>query len=393
MNRWVISTVLSGWSAGASVFINTFLAFQLTVVEYGVWVKLTALLPLVSALMAPMVLMCSRVNSEYSIQARVAERILVMSSTVASILALCLVSIDLMFQFGTLYAFALWVVTVCKVSLDGLLCSPNIIRLGMADKIARSVFPTIVLLALLVFRPTSAKLACLCIAAATGFCALGTMRWFSRQLNRERVSLTASVRLYLQELPSTYLSLVSLGVYSIPLFIFSTKNDQSAAALLGVTLTVVQGSASFANIILSQHMLSVATALTPNKHPCVMRISAPLGVIIMCCFFAPVLIGGYGYHRSISCWPTLAFATTCLVVVETSQGIMTNVLLRLGKRKVILSATVSAVLNIILVVALADPINLILSIACVQFLAFLLPGVWQISLLAKKRGSNLQLSF
>lgn len=393
MRRWIISTVLSGWTAGASVLTNILLAFQLPVVEYGVWVKLTALLPLVSSLMAPVVLMCSRVTPEYAIQARQAERILVLSAMSAGILALGLVLMDGMVQVSALAAVALWVVSICKVALDGLLWSPNVVRLGMADKIARSLPPTVVLIGLLVFRPTTTMFACLCIAAATGLCALGIMRWLSRQLNRENVSLAQAVRLYLQELPSAYLSLVSLGVYSIPLFVFSTKTDHSAAALLGISLTVVQGASAFATIILSQHLLSMASALAPSKDPCEMKIGAPIAISLMCCFLASVLIGSYGNYRSISSWPNLALATGCLVLVETSQGMVTNVLLRLGKRKVIVSATISAVFNVLLGFTMVDPIGLIFAIVGVQFFAFLLPGVWQINELLKARGSNLQLSF
>ncbi len=393
MKRWILAMALSGWAAGASVFINLLLAFQLPVVEYGLWVKLTALLPLVSALMAPMVLMCSRVTPEHATQARQAEHILVLAATSAGILALGLVVMDGMLQVAYLAAIALWVVSICKVALDGLLWSPSILRLGMADKIARSMSPTAVLVGLMVFRPTTTMSACLCIAAATGLCALGTMRWFSRQLNRESISLAQAIRLYMQELPSAYLSLVSLGVYSIPLFVFSTKTDHSAAALLGISLTLVQGASAFATIILSQRLLSVASVLTLGKVRSVMKIGAPIAISLMCCLLALVLIGSYGIYRSIPSWPTLALATGCLVLVETSQGMMTNVLLRLGKRKVIVSATVSAIFNVLLGVTLVDPIPFICAISCVQFVAFLLPGVWQIHQLVKAKGSNLQVSF
>jgi len=384
---------LSGWAAGASVLINLLLAFQLPVVEYGLWVKLTALLPLVSALMAPMVLMCSRVTPEHATQARQAENILVLSATYAGMLALGLVVMDGILQVSYLAVIALWVVSICKVALDGLLWSPSILRLGMADKIARSMSPTVVLVGLLLLRPDTTMVACLCIAAATGLCALGTMRWFSRQLNRESISLAQAIRLYLQELPSAYLSLVSLGVYSIPLFVFSTKTDHSAAALLGISLTVVQGASAFATIILSQHLLSVASVLTHSKDSRVMKIGAPISISLMCCLLAPIFIGSYGIYRSIPSWPALALVTGCLVLVETSQGMMTNVLLRLGKRKVIVSATVSAIFNVLLGITLANPVRLIFAIACVQFFTFLLPGLWQIYKVVKTKGSNIQVSF
>jgi hypothetical protein len=392
MKRWIIFIALSGWAASASVFINLFLAFQLPVVEYGLWVKLTALLPLVSALMAPIVLMCSRVTPDHATQARQAEHILVLAATIAGILALGLVVMDGMLQDAYLAAFALWVVSICKVCVDGLLWSPSILRLGMADKIARSMSPTVVLVGLLVFRPNTAMFACLCIAAATGLCALSTMRCFSRHVNRESISLDQAIRLYLQELPSAYLSLVSLGIYSIPLFVFSTKTDHSATALLGISLTVVQGASAFATIILSQHLLSVASVLTPGKERSAMKIGPPIAISLMCCFLAPVVIGSYGIYHSIPIWPMLALATGFLVLVETSQGMMTTVLLRLGKRKVIVSATVSAIFNILLGVTLVHPIQLICAIAGVQFFAFLLPGIWQIYNLVKVKGSNLHVS-
>lgn len=383
---------LSGWAAGASVFMNLLLAFQLPLVEYGLWIKLTALLPLVSSLMAPMVMMCSRVTPEHVRQARQAEHILVLTAMYAGILALGLVVTDWMLEVSYLAAIALWVVSICKVALDGLLWSPSIIRLGMADKIARSMAPTAVLVGLLLLRPTTTMLACLCITTATALCSLGIMRWFSRQLNLESIDLAQAIRLYRQELPSAYLSLVSLGVYSIPLFIFSTNTHHSATALLGISLTVVQGASAFATIVLSHHLLSVASALTPSKDGGVMKIGAPIAISLMCCLLAPILIGSYGIYRSIPSWPSLALATGCLVLVETSQGVMTSVLLRLGKRKVIVSATLSAIFNVLLAAAMVDPIRLIYAIACVQLFVFLLPGVWQIYKLVKARGSNLHLS-
>ncbi len=392
MKRWIISMALSGWAAGASVLINLLLAFQLPVVEYGLWVKLTALLPLVPALMSPIVLMCTRVTPEHATQARQAEHILVVSAASAGMIALGLVVMHGILQVGYLAAITLWVVSICKVALDGLLWSPSILRLGMADKVARSMSPTVVLVGLLMFRPTTTVFACLCIATATGLCALGTMRWFSRQLNQESISLAQAIRLYLQELPSAYLSLVSLGVYSIPLFVFSNKTDHSAAALLGISLTVVQGASAFATIVLSQHLLSVASVLTQRKDPCVMKIGEPIAISLMCCLLAPILIGSYGIYRSIPSWSALALATGCLVFVETSQGIVTNVLVRLDTRKVIVSATVSAILNILLGITLVNPIQLIYAIACVQFCVFLLPGVWQIYKVVKAKGSNLQVS-
>lgn len=392
MKYWLISLALSGWAAGASVFINLLLAFQLPVAEYGVWVKVTALLPMVSTLMAPLVLMCSRVTSEHATQAHQAERILVLSATSAGILALGLVAAGAMFQVVHVAGLALWLVSVCKVALDGLVWSPNILRLGMADKIARSLPPTAVLVSLLVFQPTTTIFACLCMAGATGLCALVIMRWLASHLSQVSVSPVQVIRLYWKELPSAYLSLVSLGVFSVPLFIFSTKDDLGAAASLGISLTVVQGASAFATIILSQHLLSVARGLTPSEESCVIKIGTPAAIAFMSCVVATLLVGSYGLYRSIPGWPALAMATGCLVLVETSQGMITGILLRLGDRKVIASATASAILNISLGFTLVDPVELIWSIACVQLLSFLLPGIWRVNTLITARGSYLKVS-
>lgn len=382
MSYWLISAFLSGWAAGASIFINLLLALQLSVAEYGAWVRLTALLPLASALIAPLALTCNRVSPEFNKQAKQAARSLMVLALGAAVVAqgavltkICLPRIDY------IAGIALWIASFSKVALDGLLLSPRIVEIGISDKIARSIVPTSALLILLLFRPTTVSMVCICLAGATGLACLASAHWLGKHLDETRVKMVDMSRLYFKELPSAYLSLVSLGVFSIPLFLFSKAAEHSAAAALGIALTVVQGAVAFATLILSRHSLALTQAIMLKERHETLKIHPFIVVSILCSALSALLISGYGIYRALPNWGSLAAATSALVLIEITQGTVTAILLRIGDRRVIASATVSAMLNTALASILAGPIELIWALTGVQLVSFLFPGVWRLKVL------------
>jgi hypothetical protein len=385
--------MLSGWAAMASIVINLILAFQLSLTEYGIWVKHTALLPLVSVVLAPLILMCSRVNPEQEKQSRQARRILVL-------IALCSGIMAIVFSFSTSTAeltlklgISLWLAAFCKSALDGVIWSPEIVHHGMLDKSARSVTPSFVLFAFLVFQPSTAANAIAYMTGTTGLCSLVVITWIGRYLHFSSINSREILLIYFKELPSVYLTLMSLGVFSLPLFIFSHKSGSEYAAVLGVSLLVVQGASTFSTILLGKQQLMLAQMLSGLGLVHKIKIGAPTATVFICFFLVLFLVGGYALYKNISFWLMLAVATGILVLVESSQGLITGLLLRLGDRMILLSATVSAIINTTLSFTLSDPISLIWLMAFVQFFSFLLPGLVRINKFSKARGSIIKLSF
>lgn len=392
-NLSLISIFLSGWAASASVFINLLLVYILPQVEYASWIQLTSLLPFLLILLAPIMILSSRVGSVHLTASRQAVYLLVVIIIGSGFLILVLAIIGFLSEHTLfLSGVCLWLSVACKAALDGIMWTPNIVNHGLIDKFARIFIPTTVLIGLIIFQPQMVTHTAILISVVSCIGALFILRSLKCRLNLVAINMKQFIFLYLNEFPSLCLSFFSIGVFSIPLYIFSIRNDSITVASLGVILTIVQGASAFSTILLSQQQLKFAQVIESLNSVALLRVRTYIFISFLCCVAAVALISGYGIYHSLLNWMSLAISGFFLVLIETSQSQITNLRIRLGDKLLLMSAATSAIFNISFSFVLSDVVTLVLSMAIVQLLTFLIPGFLRLHELAKIRGSSFEIS-
>lgn len=376
MKYWLLSSILSVWAASSSIFLNAALAFQLPLVEYGEWVRWTSLLPLLSGFLAPLVLYCSRVESSSY------QSVDIVTSFLADLAAATVVLVVLFALIGSMADLGLsviaggliWLSNLSRVCIDGILLSPQIIRLGLAEKIARIVIPTISLIALILINPRHFVSAGFCISMGIIIAVLLILSWLKRKNKRKRFNFATISNLYIKELPSAYLSFVSTGVFSVPLYLYAKYNSHTSAGIMGVVIVIVTGSSAFSSMFLSRPICDAAEFFHKNESLSGVKLYPFIATSIFSSLGSFILVAIFFAYKEVNAPYIYALVTSFLVFIELTQSFITIIFIRLGYRNIILSATGSAIANISLSILISNPIYLILGFAVSQFLFFLIPG-------------------
>lgn len=377
MKYWLISGILSTWAATSSIFLNTALAFQLPLTDYGQWVRWTALLPLLSGLLAPLVLYCSRVGSNSYCSVDEATSFLMNVAIAIGILVIFLMLIGLFLgpMLSLTSGILIWLSNLLRICIDGVLLSPKIIKLGLYEKIAKALIPTTSLLAVLLISPRDFSRAGFAIAAGITIAGSIILLWLRKKSERKCLHLSRIGRLYKKEFPSAYLSFVSSGIFSIPLFLFSKFHNESMAGILGIVITVLSGASAFSSIFLSKPIYSVADFLQKGGNFKEIKLFPFISTSIASSFGCFILISFFLRYKGIADPFVYGLVASLLVLIEVAQSFITVVFMRLGDRKIILSATGSAFVNIPLSILVANPVYLILGFTITQCIFFLVPGI------------------
>lgn len=375
--------MLSAWAALAALSTNIALAASLSVSDYASWIRTTSLLGVISTSLSPLLIVAARVDDEGAAVASelrpwfrsVANRAAVVGFALGT---MCLVD----FVSPMVATLSIWAGSIARSALDGLLVDPALIVATNRDKFIRAAIPTIATVAILTSHSLNFLHALALVGTTTSagcFMAVWALQSSSEPELPRPGKLLA---IYLREGYSLLLSVASLGVFAVPLYIAAIRLDRSAVAAVGIGIFVSQGGASFVNLALNRIVNHVAASKDRKEDSRFVAQTAQLfaAVSVSCAFGGSLVCYGYAKNKGLE--PPLALSLTVglLTVVECFQSLVTSSLLRRGDRHVLWSACAASVVNISTAFIAKSALGLLLAISASQSLCFLIPGLLRANL-------------
>jgi hypothetical protein len=389
MNKALLNFIISGTVVAISIVSNYIIALRLPSYEYSQFLSATALLPLASAVLSPLILSAGQVATSVRLRSRAAQTALLNLAAIAGLVSVFLLLLGNPNQSPFLIA-ALWTAAAGKASLDGVLASPKIVCLSPQDKIIRCLPPALTLLFVLQCDLSNRAGAIIALATAMGLGCLVGVIWAHRKLDTVTLKLDLIVKIYIKERSAIYLSLLSAGVFALPLFLFSSFNKNEEGISLGFVFLVLSGLVAFSTLALNRQMVMVASNITRKKNKYLVSLGEPATFATFCAISAIFAVAFLAHSKSVSNWGVVSISAGLLVSVEVIQGIITGILLRIGDRFVIRSAALAASANTVAALYFTSASQFVLFISIMQFVSFAIPGFIRFQKINRKNGNHVK---
>lgn len=389
MNRTLLNFIFSGAVVAISIASNYIIALRLPVYEYSQFVNATALLPLASAVLSPFILSAGQVATSVRLRSRAAQTALLNLAAIAGLVSVLLLLLGNPNQAPFLIA-ALWTAAAGKASLDGVLSSPKIVCLSPQDKIIRCLAPAMTLLFVLQCDLSNRAGAIIALATAMGLGCLVGVIWAHRKLDTVTLNLDLIVKIYIKERSAIYLSVLSAGVFALPLFLFSSLNKNEEGISLGFVFLVLSGLVAFSTLALNRQMVTAASNITRKKNKYLISLGEPTIFATFCAISAISGVAFLAHSKSVNNWVVVSIAAGLLVTVELIQGIITGILLRIGDRFVVRSAALAASANTLAAFYFTNAAQFVVFISFIQFSFYAIPGFIRLRKINRKNCNHVK---
>lgn len=386
MTRHIFGAIISLLVVFAAFCVNYALAILLSKEEYAAFVHNTALLPLITASIAPIALCVNRVDGKGIITTSEASTTLLavaVTAVVTSAIALAGAT-----SLPALHTIGLWLVMGAKFSIDAILLSASVLRYHPTDKLIRLVSPVLFIACVFCFGDMvkSDPIFYFAVSNLVGVCCI--LNWLKGKVDWKLASLDRIWASFYSDKWTVGFQLISLGVFALPTFVFVGRSDPEDGAALGLALLSLNGICAFAALVFSHPILLYAQNGTfrpsHRRHQ-----SAPLFSYILSCGVAAAISTVYLLKiKGIDGAIPIGFAVLVLAITEISQGVMTAILIRWNVKSLLWSAIASSISNIIFALQSDNAFNLILGFLFSQFVFFLLPNYGRLRREVSERFSN-----
>ena len=387
VRKW-LEVLLSGASVSLSILNNLIIAWVLSSFEFNKWIACTSLLPIISIAVSPFASSALRHDPTDSRRKRVAITSLIVLNVVfislAAIGATVGVAVLRIDFFGHII---LWLAMTSKVSLDSVLLVPEIFGDAVSEKIWRLACPMIIFISLVGLKPNTFFDITIVNSVATVVCSLAFIlikgRWFWTD-----VRFLEIFYLYCERWKYVVIATVSLGVFSVPVYLYSLRGVENSIAFLGVTMNLLNGAVAFITLVHSRAIPRLLEDLLTARTT-IYRVSlgiigwsalSALGTLMVMLIFLNLKKLQYSFVSIL--------LGSLLVFVETYQVVITSILLRAGSTSMLKSAFLSASVNISISLFVSDINVIIISLMVSQILAYVVPGNRVLSSLCKRSGCS-----